>query len=1025
MKSGEIIETIKSILKTRVENHGFSSPEFFDEIRNEVLGIIKLIDPSLNDADTVVANQYYKTALNEFLTVNPIYINPSSSLKRKGVETWLTTERKKSLSTNYIDRYLTSLQKEGRGEKVIYELSRSSEKILGKLGDPTSDQTFYIKGLVVGGVQSGKTGNFNAVINRAIDAGYSLIIVLSGIIEDLRKQTQLRIENDVVGEGTIDIKRSIKGDKGVGIIRKFGEQGGQGIPQVFLITSYTSDFKKSVQEADFSLNNKNILVCKKNTGVLKNLLIWLNEYLKENTDKHNIPLLIVDDEADNASLNNLGYKGKQYASIINGHIRSILGLFAKKTYIGYTATPFAIVLQDRNDVSDMKWKISYRERGVIKEKNFSQVPNLFPDDFIELLDVPSNYIGAKNLFETVFDTEISKIPLVVPVIDSHTSFPLKVYEKNGKINPANQVDIDDEELIIRSSRKDDPFPFDLPESLIEAIQCFVLTIALRLKRRPEMVFSKLYNPHYSMLIHVSRFIMWQNRTKMLVNNYLSSLESEILNDLPSSEKSIFNRLEKIWDKYYASIVRNIRTYLPDEYNDEFLTQVTYMDIRPLLIDAVKGIQVKAINSALKDELIYTEESGRIGQKYIAIGGNRLSRGFTLEGLTINYFIRDTSYSDTLLQMGRWFGYRPGYLDCCKLFTTYDAIDKFDSTTRAIEELETEFNKMVKRNKSPEDFIIRVLKDPGALKITRPSILKNAIEVNWSYQDKLVQTTQFDLSSERIKKSWGDFINIIDRHKNILLPRDGFYTIGTDLDGFIEFLNINNSFHSYSEEFSQIKIFLERCKEKDKLKSWTIAIKTKGEAGILKSIDTGLPNDVQLTLRSGPKADIENTYYRKKFLEEKIFTGSGKSANIVTTGKDFSILLSEKQIKETENKFISDRIKYYVEELNYDFEIASAKARKINKPERIYREVMSDQSGLMIIYLIDTKYVFLQNEGNEDLKMKEFVDRENIDLKIPLIGYAIGFPPISPDPGALYWKGDYDIIEEADEFDDELEIDPEE
>jgi hypothetical protein len=540
-----------------------------------------------------------------------------------------------------------------------------------------------------------------------------------------------------------------------------------------------------------------------------------------------------------------------------------------------------------------------------------------------------------------------------------------------------------------------------------------------------MVYSKLYNPHNSMLIHVSRFTLWQNRTKSLVCDYVSSLESEILNDLPSSEKSIFNRLEKIWDKYYASIVRNIRTYLPEDYKDEFLTQLTYIEIRSLLIEAVKGIQIKAINSSLKDELIYSEESGRIGQKYIAIGGNRLSRGFTLEGLTINYFIRDTSYSDTLLQMGRWFGYRPGYIDCCKLFTTYDAIDKFDSTTRAIEELETEFKKMVKRDKSPEDFIIRVLKDPGALKVTRPSILKNAIEVNWSYQDKLVQTTQFDLSGEKIKKAWEDFVTIIKKYKHKIQSKVGFFFIETDMNGLIEFLDLKNSFHSYSDEISQIKKFLERCKEKDKLNNWTIAIKTKGDAGVMGTKDTGLPGQVQMTIRSGPKTDIENNFYRKKFFDERVFTGSGKSANIVTAGKDFSLLLTEKQIEDAESKFVRDRIKYYVEELGYDVDKATQKVKKVNKPEKIYREVMSDQFGLMVIYLIDTKYVFLQSDSDNDPYMKQFISKENIDLKVPLIGYAIGFPPISPDPGAIYWKGDYDLVEEADEFDAELEFDPEE
>src|SRR5690606_27313254 len=147
-----------------------------------------------------------------------------------------------------INRYLTYLSKRGRSEKVVEEIKLSSEKILSKLGDPKSEMPFYVKGLVVGSVQSGKTGNFNAVINRASDCGYSLIIVLSGIMEDLRSQTQLRIEEDVIGEGSLDISKDTKGDKGVGLVTRFGEQGNQSVRQVFSITSFKSDFKKSVKE---------------------------------------------------------------------------------------------------------------------------------------------------------------------------------------------------------------------------------------------------------------------------------------------------------------------------------------------------------------------------------------------------------------------------------------------------------------------------------------------------------------------------------------------------------------------------------------------------------------------------------------------------------------------------------------------------------------------------------------------------------------------------------------------------------
>jgi hypothetical protein len=209
MKNTEITETIKAILKSHVENNGTSTPEFFEKIKVQVINIIKLIDISLKGVDMVTLNQYYKTALDEFMTINPININPSSILKRKGIETWLTEERKKDLAKDYIERYLKLLIKDGRSDKIIEGLSDSSEEILSRLGDPKLEESFYVNGLVVGGIQSGKTSNFNAVINRAIDAGYSLIIVLSGITEDLRTQTQLRIENDVVGEGTIDIVRNL------------------------------------------------------------------------------------------------------------------------------------------------------------------------------------------------------------------------------------------------------------------------------------------------------------------------------------------------------------------------------------------------------------------------------------------------------------------------------------------------------------------------------------------------------------------------------------------------------------------------------------------------------------------------------------------------------------------------------------------------------------------------------------------------------------------------------------------------
>lgn len=1023
MTTPEIIEQLKTLIKSKVNQAGGSvNVDFIDKAKDECLSLLLMIFPGIKEKDQQSLDLLYETARNEFLSVNPVDINPSATLRSHNLKAWLTEDVKKKLPRDYIDRYVTYLRKSGRPEKVIDEVVLSSEKILGNMGNPKSESPFFVRGLVVGNVQSGKTGNFNAVINRAIDAGYSLIIVLSGIMEDLRSQTQIRIESDVVGEGIIDITKDLKGDKGVGRIRKFGEQGDQKqhVRQVFSITSYKSDFVRTVKESDFSLNNRNILICKKNTGVLKNLLIWLTDYLNENKEKHNIPLLIIDDEADNASLNNLGHLGREYASTINGHIRALLNLFNKKTYLGYTATPFANVLQDRNEEAVGKWTISFKSNGVNVTKEFAQVSNIFPDDFIELLNPPSNYIGARQIFETVLDPDVKKIPLVTPIDDCFGQFPSKLVDNDdGTARPATEDDLNSE-LKIRSAKSTDEYPYSLPDSLKEAVQCFVLSIALRLCRKPAMINSALYVPHHTMLVHISRFIKWQTRTKGLIGEYVEELNSAIQNDLPSAPESIYGLLEKTWNKNYASIVATIRSYLPEHYQDEFLLPKYFQDIKPYLIEAGKGIEVKAINSETKDKLVYSEDAARNGKKYIAVGGNRLSRGFTLEGLTINYFIRDTNFADTLLQMGRWFGYRPGYLDCCKLFTTNDSIGKFDLTTRTIEELEMEFKKMERQNKTPRDFVLRVRKHPGTLKITRPAILKNTEEVNWSYQDKLEQTTSFYLQPDRISEAWQDLTELFKKYqKQINSIGDDFFTIETDYLGLFEFLDVRNSFHSYNQDIENIKAFIGRCVEQNKLKDWVIGIKRQGAGKELNPEITNLPDKISMSVRSGPSKD---SIYRSIFLSKRIFSASGKSANIVTSGADFSILLSEKDIKDAKDEFKKELKEYYTKDKKYSEEEAKKKIDSVTFPERIYREKMPDTTGLMIIYILDPHHIFLQVAGKEDPDLKSLVESDGFDLDKPVFGYAIGFPPISPDPGGVYVKGKYDFDLEdggAEEFDEAL------
>jgi hypothetical protein len=1012
----QIIKSIEAQVMKHKENKIYVTREFFDspEIKlNSKIAIDAIANalswPSL-DQNTFAS--LFEVAIKEFRDKNATDILPSISIRKNQKESWLTIKRQAKLSwnthdlSNYRNRYLHYLSKIGRPNKYVDETRRSSLEILKKMGDPKSQKEFYVKGLVVGSVQSGKTANFNAVINSSIDSGYKLIIVLSGIMEDLRKQTQQRIEKEVVG-----YSKAGSGFLGVGEIQPFGELGDSKVAQIVIPTSSESDFKKTIKEADFSLNNKNILVCKKNTGVLKNLLLWLSDYLDENKEKHDLPFLIIDDEADNASLNNMGHRGKEYATTINGHIRALLGLFNRKTYLGYTATPFANVLQDKNEAPETKWTISYREKGETKTKDFVQVSNLFPEDFIELLYPPSVYIGAKHFFETRID-DIKKIePLIPPPLRDHIDcFPSRVTVP--EIEPTTNFGRG-----TRASRKDDPFPRYLPESLKEAIMCFILSIAIRLSRKEEMHESYLRQPHNTMLIHISRFTNWQNTTKKLIVDYVSRLTESLNNDLPSSTKSIYSVFERTWYKYYAYVVENISTYLPDDYEDNFLTKKTFDDAKQLLVEAVSGIEVVAVNSASGDELIYPDKTEK---KYIAIGGNKLSRGFTLEGLTINYFTRNTNFADSLLQMGRWFGYRPGYIDCCKLFTTRNNIDKFDLTTTTIEELEHAFKDMNRLNKTPREFILWVKTNPRVIRVTRTSMTRNTVQKRINYSGGIEQSTKFEINKQRIENAWRDFESLCSK-KDWKCDNQNFFTFQTDNKGLYEFLDLENSFANF--ETPGVKEYIKLCNEVGKLTNWTIAIKRNTGAKVkieLQKQIQSFPENMYLTIRRGPKL-LSQQVSRDSLLQDDIFRASGKSANLVSSGDDFSITLTSDEKLKAEERFYQNKISEYIDS-GFTKKEAIEKANRIKSiPDKIYRRSMQESDGILMIYLIDAERIFESTQGEEDKELLEYRDKKKIDINTPLIGYALGFPSISDDIGGVYITSDhqYQLEFEEDEFDETI------
>lgn len=285
------------------------------------------------------------------------------------------------------------------------------------------------------------------------------------------------------------------------------------------------------------------------------------------------------------------------------------------------------------------------------------------------------------------------------------------------------------------------------------------------------------------------------------------------------------------------------------------------------------------------------------------------------------------------------------------------------------------------------------------------------EVKWSYQDELEQTTVFNIEKEKINRVWKAFKeNIAPKFSES--SNSGFIKYKTDIQGIINILTLENNFDEDSRK--SMIMFLELCREKNLLNNWTVALKTTGHSSKLESFKLNEPYGVELSIRRGPTNHNDVNY----FVDNNEFKASGKSANIISGGRDFSILLSESEILQSETNFRNEqKILILKKNPNLSEDEAMELAKKKTIPERVYRERMSDQEGLLVIYLFDTAEVFRANDNEQPEKLKQMVVDNNYDLKIPLVGYAIGFPPIEPDPGGIYVKGDYNIDDEESDIDE--------
>jgi hypothetical protein len=694
---------------------------------------------------------------------------------------WLT-EARAERSWEFWERYRRFLEDtRGMPREVVRRLDQSTDRVLRRVEDPLRPGQWRRDGLVVGQVQSGKTGNYVGLACKAADAGYKLIVILAGIHNSLRSQTQLRVDEGLLGFDTQYQQRSDEDTAGSAI----GVGAMPGAKRLKIASLTTSaekgDFGKAVAKntnlpiGDFPV----VLVVKKHTGILGYLRKWIVEVEGTPTADggpkkvRDVPLLIIDDEADHASVNTKDEDTDP--SKVNGAIRELLASFDRAAYIGYTATPFANIYIDP--------EADHEKFGA----------DLFPNAFIESLRAPSNYFGPERVFGIKYsdpDTDdVTPLPVLRSISDEARWMPDK-------------------------HKKDWVPPSDLPRSLQNAINSFVLSCAARRARGQHAV-------HNSMLVHVTRFVDVQQLVAESVDDYVSLLRDRLRDRYSGSSQAAIENLHTLWRDDF---VETTAFWQASE-----ASRLTWDQVLQELMPTLDRIEVRAINGTSQDALTYYEHR-RTGLSVIAIGGDKLSRGLTLEGLTVSYYLRASRTYDTLLQMGRWFGFRPGFEDLCRLYTTPALRNAYSEIASADDELRRDFDEMAALGLSPSEFGLRVRTSSLQLGITAANKMRRSQLVKFSFSADIPETTVMHIGDNELHTNVTNLRKFLDRLDTVGTVDESNPFVWSDIpaqeiiEGFLDGYVSHPRAVRVRPKF--IAAYIARCAERGELGSWTVKVANK-------------------------------------------------------------------------------------------------------------------------------------------------------------------------------------------------------
>jgi hypothetical protein len=873
---------------------------------------------------------------------------------------WLP-ERRGAIKWRFWDRYEWYLRHrvEGMAPKAVDAVDEVTTSVLERLEDPERPGEWDRRGMVMGDVQAGKTSNYVGLICKAADAGYRFIVVLAGLHNNLRSQTQLRVDLGFLGFDTEKNLTFNYNNKRVGVGALPQKEFGDAVAHALTSSKPDGDFN-TVVAGNAAVNPKGndpiILVVKKNKSVLLNLISYLQGYSDHGTHKLDVPALVIDDEADNASVNTKKRPGESdewkddEVTAINGCIRQLLMLFRKRAYVGYTATPYANIFIHSED------------------KAPGLGADLFPSAFVLTLPTPSDHVGPVEVFGLREDRQLGTA--------AREGLPI-----------VRIIEDDEADAFMPPKHKMTHVPTELPASLEEALRCFVLSCALRCARGQE-------KKHESMLIHVTRFVAVQKAVHELVKNRLGVLASAMKTEGKTRDAEM-DVLKGIWEKDYVPTTDGVMA----RWEDPRVKPVAWSEIAKRIPEVVPKIEIETINGEAADIQRYkaAEEAGH-GCYLIAVGGDKLSRGLTLEGLTVSYFLRASKMYDTLMQMGRWFGYRPGYLDACRLYTTQELRDWYQHLALVNLELRQDFDYMTMKGARPIDFGLRVRQHPGGMVITSANKIRPGKKLKVSFADSLAETTAFFLDkapNQANQKAASELIEKLGSPQKTTEsgPETGeagesvqepyFRWDGVKPEIIVEFLrgyqNHPKSMRSRPDLLADfIELQVEKAKE---LTSWTVAVIRRKSAD-KKSGETAEP----------PSYDF-GSGVKGRCTERKDANGLEKKSPYT---------LSKQHLISPDHELIDlddDELKVALEKTTEAWAQSSKKNKSETAPKRPSgkgaRAARPEDRGLLLLYQIVPKSP----------------DRRE-DTSLPVTAFAISFPAsenaqsVQYKVNNVYWEEEF-------------------